>query len=84
MIKISPQVPSDSPVSTLAFLAALSAFTWLGVFLAGVLEPTLWLLETDLVSSLSPTLSLVTLLARFILSALGVFTANRKTYRAGK
>ena len=63
-------------MTTLAFLAALSAFTWLGVFLAGVLGPTLWLLETDLVSSLSPTLSLVTLLALFILSALGVFTAS--------
>lgn len=62
---------------TLAFLAAFSALTWLGVFLAGVLAPPL--LETDLASSVSAaTVSEVTLRALFILSTFGVAAEERK------
>ena len=64
-------------IHTLDFLAAFSALTWLGVFLAGVLVPEVTL-DTDLASSLSPAAeSEVTLRALFILSALGVFTENK-------
>ena len=60
----------------MAFLAAFSALTWLGVFLAGVLVP---LLETDLVSSVSAaTVSEVTLRALFILSTFGVAAEERE------
>ena len=56
----------------MAFLAASFSLTILGVFLEGVLAPTL---EFDLVSSLSPaTESLVMLLALLTRSAFGVFT----------
>ena len=59
----------------LALRAAFSALTMLGVFLEGVLEPTL---DTDLASSLS-MVSLVTLLALFIRSDLGVDTETELT-----
>ena len=60
----------------MAFLAAFSALTWLGVFLAGVLVP---LLETDLASSVSAaTVSEVTLRALFILSTFGVAAEERE------
>ena len=57
---------------TLALRAAFSALTILGVFLEGVLDPTL---DTDLASSLS-IVSLVTLRALFIRSDLGVDTGK--------
>ena len=61
----------------MAFLAAFSALTWLGVFLAGVLVPPL--LETDLASSVSAaTVSEVTLRALFILSTFGVAAEERE------
>ena len=61
----------------MAFLAAFSALTWLGVFLAGVLAPPL--LETDLASSVSAaTVSEVTLRALFILSTFGVAAEERE------
>ena len=61
----------------MAFLAAFSALTWLGVFLAGVL--VLPLLETDLASSVSAaTVSEVTLRALFILSTFGVAAEERE------
>jgi len=54
-----------------SFLAAASALTWAGVFLAGVLLEGPTLLVVLRASSSAPA-SLVTLRARFILSNLGV------------
>jgi hypothetical protein len=72
--------PGPSHNHTLAFLAAASALTWAGVFLAlvGRTGPLALAVEDTLrASSSTRPWSLVTLRARFILSAFGVPTKKK-------